>query len=1134
MAAAIPKGEKKSKSHNDCLSYLQSLGDGLPKEVADQLAAQIFEEANQSESLSINQAALNVSFRVYYHIVHKYELEDEHFANLPERLSYDQPQAFLMLQAVLLTNHWSRLDAQLIEAKCMDAIIAALQHNNSSLVHILKATNLLVKKFTKLQLLRLQLEHFYHCLQRQSQVGSREETLTLFNHCCKQQRRAFAYFRLIVEFWPWTNRNKYYLLSGILNSHGLPQLLAASGHNESEFFAGLRLSLSYKGLRAASQYPVKSLSSQRSAALLDLAVELLVNGNIAEIQNFHSQWFLRIQQRDALFQLLQGKPEIVEFLASSESARTASEQQRLILIFSMFAKEIYVASKLHFFKISTELLTNCSVFETEAQLLIFKFLVENLANFAVEDCLDFFYSFMKRHRGVESSEFRNTMLGKMPNIINHTAKHFSRALRADGGAGSDALANDIKRFFRQLQELLEQDILSDVYQPKIFALKMLEILHKSLYSTRVIKNAKMCSTQQNQQLGAFLLDHGVFQPKSVAQLLFKSLNDPQGFDDALELTVSLLLELGDVDSVQCNERCLTLCLSSDVDECSLVSLYAQLLVRSGADPQLTHSLYDQCLQQLTHKFDAFQLDPLKTTKTDGGHLFGHICVLDELVSGGRNSLEADVAELLPLLERILNVILKFLNLGNARQAKTEASAASFQDMDESLQLLVSESAYVVDEDDEACRKYLLMSFWLTLKASCDLATSLACALLRSAPAGMLDCEALQRCLDINVAVLTRCRHKGAIEAAGLSIGRLTRAITSTVASGDRAFELLHDCLERELLSECRQVSTTRRGAGFSIMFLHVVKNDDPRQRSLLHRAVQRILERLNGSSSDEAAGSSNHDRWEALALHYLCVLVRDTELRPAMCKYYNEIMLVAIEHIDHTEWTISNAALQLFGASLGKLLGQRQATEFDTKLEWEPSEMNYEELACQLPKACEHMLSCCSGTKATSSIILFLGFLSKVEHLCTTGQPQQSTQLLQRFRRLSWRLLRHRCEQVRQLAATCFVRAHEFRCDLPAVLLASAKKASQLKDDNFYEALLFTMQAGVLKLQHEARHVWTAERMQRYQLQLLTALAVDEQVARFKAYTLNVLLQLLTLLKATEQMAIVRQLLDARGRHALS
>ncbi|EDV95042.1 uncharacterized protein LOC6567464 [Drosophila grimshawi] len=1133
MAAAMPVGQK----HSDSLAYLQSLGEELPKEVADKLAAQITEEVATPDTGSINQASLNVSFRVYYHIVHKYQLEDEHFADLPQRLCCEQPQAFLMLQAVLLTNHWSRLDAQGVEAKCIESILAALQQNNSSLVHQLKALNLLVRKFPKLELLPLQLQHFYHCLQRQSQVGCREETLTLFNHCCKQQDRAFLYFRIIVAFWPWTNRNKYYLLSGILNSHPLPELLAASDQSEAEFFAGLRLSLSYKGLRAASQYPVKSLSTQRSPALLSLAVELLVNGSVAEIQNFYSQWFLRIQQRDALFQLLQAKPEIVAFLASSETARTASEQQRLILIFGMFAKEIYVASKLHFFKISTELLTNCSAFETDAQLLIFKFLVDNLGNFAVEDCLEFFYNFMQRHRGVESAEFRNTMLGKMPNIINHTAKHFNRALKVDDGVASDALAHDIRRFFAQLQQMVEQDMLCDVYQPRIFALKMLQMLHKSMYGVEVIKNAKNCSIQQNQQLGNFLKLHGVFKPCAVAALLFKSLNDPQGFDDALELTVELLLQLGHVDGKQCKARCLTLSASADVDECALVTHYARLAVHSFPDQTAGQTLYDQCLQQLTEKLSGFERDPLQTTKCRGGHLFGHICVLNELVGGLSDlCLNTSVAALLPPLERILNIILKFLNLANS-QREQDAVAASFQDMDESLQLLVSGSEYDEREHAEACRKYLLMSFWLTLKACCDLSTSVGCALLREID-GQPDYDALQRCLEVNVAVLTRCRHKGAIEAAGLSIGRLTRAMTSRFASEDRGFQLLHACLERQLLFECRQVSTTRRGAGFSIMFLHVLKNDDPRQRLLLHRIVQRILQRLNDGSSAENAASSNSssnnlDRWEALALHYLCVLVRDTELRPAMCKYYNEIMLVAMAHID-TEWTISNGALQLFGATLGKLVGQRQATEFETKLAWEPSEMSYEELACQLPKASEHMLLQCghddNGDSDTSSIILFLGFLSKVEHLCTTRQLQQSTPLLQRFRRLSFRLLRHQCEQVRRLAATCFVRAHELRCDLPVVLLASANRASQLQTDNFYEGLIYTLHAGLLKLQHEARHVWTADQLQHFQQLLLTTLQITEQVDHYKTPTLNVLLKMLQLVAATEQVAIVQQLLEKRSK----
>ncbi|KAH8243577.1 hypothetical protein KR032_008623, partial [Drosophila birchii] len=1126
---AVSGGKPPKIGHSDCLSYLQvsyntsfipdlttfsvfqSLGDVLPEDAALQLAQRIRAEEEEAEAMQgdtcggANQAALNVSFRVYYHIVHKYELKDTHFGDLPKRLSCEQPSAFLMLQSVLLTDHWKQLDADLLEEKCTTAIIEALRRNSPSLMAVLKATNLLVKKFPRLELLALRLEHFYHCLQRQNQTGSREEALTLYNHCCKQQERAFSYFRLIAEFWPWTNRNKYYLLSGILNSHPLPELLATTNQSEEEFFNGLRLSLSYKGLRAASQYPVKSLSNQRSPALLAASVELLVSGSVAEIQNFHSQWFLRIQQRDVLFELLQANPQIVEFLACSEDLRAPADQLRLILIFSMFAKEIYAASKLHFFKISTELLTNCSQLETEAQLLVFRFLVDNLANFAVEDCLEFFHNFIDRHRGVESSEFRNTMLGKMPTIINHTAKHFHRALKT----GGDGLSVNIKRFFSHLQEIIQRDIKSEVYQPKIFALKLLEILNRSLYAENVAKNAKMCSTQQNQRMGAFLLELGVFRPQVVAKQLFDSLNDPQGFDDALELTVSLLIQLRQVDTELCVERCLSLCLNSDVDECSLVSLYAQLVV---VNEQSAQKLFDKCLEGLRQKLQSYMEDPLLAAK-DGGHLFGYLRGLDEVVRSGVPGVDTPLEDLLPLLERILSGILKFLNLANARrQDDKAATAASFQDMDESLHLLVSESSFKLGEGAEASRKYLLMSFWLTLKGCCDLATSIGCSLLQST--ATVNIEALRRCLDINVSVLTLCRHKGAIEAAGLSIGRLTRGITSSLESHDAGFQMLHDCLERELLTESRQVSTTRRGAGFAIMFLHVLKNDNPRQRLILHRAVQQILKRLNDKrlAENTPLDSSNHDRWEALVLHYLCVLVRDTELRPAMSKYYNEILLVAMEHIDNAEWTISNAALQLFGASLGKLVGQRQATEFETRPMWEPSELDYEELGCLLPKACEHMLECCDRQEVTSSIILFLAFLSKVEHLRTSGCRSPSPLLL-RFRHLSWRLLRHKCDQVRQLAATCFVRSHEFRCDLPAVLLASAKLAARLDEENFYEGLIYALTSGVHKLRHEARHVWGEQRLQEFFEELLTSLDVTEaRVSRFKPYTRNVLKELLKML----------------------
>ncbi|KAH8306261.1 hypothetical protein KR018_005388, partial [Drosophila ironensis] len=1104
----------------------QGLGDVRPEDAALQLAQRIRVEEELADTCAgaNNQAALNVSFRVYYHIVHKYDLPDIHFGDLPERLTHDKSGTFLMLQSVLLTAHWKRLDAAQLEEKCLTALLEALMQNSPSLMAILKATNLLVKKFPQLKLLALQLQHFYHCLQRQSQTGSREETLTLYNHCCKQRKRAFTYFRIIVEFWPWTNRNKYYLLSGILNSHPLTELLESSKQSEAEFFSGLRLSLSYKGLRAASQYPVKSLSNQRSEALLAASVELLVSGSVAEIQNFHSQWFLRIQQREAMFEMLQANPQIVEFLDNVEQMKSPGDQLRLILIFSMFAKEIYAASKLHFFKISTELLTNCSQMELEAQLLVFRFLVDNLGNFAVEDCLDFFYYFIARHRCVENSEFRNTMLGKMPMIINHTAKHFHRVFKSDSGMGGDALAQNIKGFFLRLQDMIEKDIGSEIYQPNIFALQLLKILNQSLYADNVVKNAKMCSTQQNKQMGAFLLDQGVFRPNDVAKMLVESLRNVQGFDDARELTVSLLIQLDKVDSDKCLELCLELCQDSDVNECLLVPYYAQLAVTKDISAK---KLFKECLDRLKNKWDSYLSDPLKTAKT-GGQLFGYLCGIDEVIKS-KVSVDHSLGDLLSLLKKLSDDILEFLNLCNTRTKTAIATSPSFEDMDESLRLLVRESEYdsenVSDECEEHYQSYLMMSFWHTLKGCCDVATSIGCSLLQTDKGDGIT-EALESCLHINMKVLARCRHKGATEAAGLSIGRLTRAITSSLDSSHPGFQLLHDCLSTGGFNNL--VSTTRRGAGFPILILHVLKNDDPRQRLLLHRAVEEILQKLNQSNESPEADptDSNYDRWESRALYYLCVMVRDAELRPAMRKYYNELPLVAMKYIDNPEWTISNAALQLAGASFNKLVGQSQATEFETPPEWEPSELDYDEVGFLLPKVCEHTLEHCDFPETKASVILFLSLFARVEHLRTTSDDRRPNPLLLRFRRLMWRLLERENDHVRKLAATCFARSHDFRCDLPAALLACSGLAASLgkKQENFYVGLLYVLNDGVLKLKHEALHVWEPGHLERFFEELLARLQVTEQVRRFHPYTRDVLQHLLKRLGNDDKAAMVKAL----------
>lgn len=83
---------------------------------------------------------------------------------------------------------------------------------------------------------------------------------------------------------------------------------------------------------------------------------------------------------------------------------------------------------------------------------------------------------------------------------------------------------------------------------------------------------------------------------------------------------------------------------------------------------------------------------------------------------------------------------------------------------------------------------------------------------------------IQKCLNISIAVLLQCRHKGAIEAAGLSFGKLVTCITGTYTADSAMYQMVLNSI-KTIFKGINKTDTTRRGAGFSIMIHHLVKND---------------------------------------------------------------------------------------------------------------------------------------------------------------------------------------------------------------------------------------------------------------------------------------------------------------------
>lgn len=79
-------------------------------------------------------------------------------------------------------------------------------------------------------------------------------------------------------------------------------------------------------------------------------------------------------------------------------------------------------------------------------------------------------------------------------------------------------------------------------------------------------------------------------------------------------------------------------------------------------------------------------------------------------------------------------------------------------------------------------------------------------------------------MNITSNVLLHCRHKGAIESSGPALGKIVKSITQNSGADSKMFEIVTSCVEK-IFDVIDKTDTTRRGAGFSIMVLHLVKND---------------------------------------------------------------------------------------------------------------------------------------------------------------------------------------------------------------------------------------------------------------------------------------------------------------------
>ncbi|XP_055384273.1 uncharacterized protein LOC129613948 [Condylostylus longicornis] len=1020
---------------------------------------------------------IDLAFKIYYRTLQKLKIrtDTEFFENLNKCSFNHQP---FIINAIIITNFQKHLEKDSLIEICNKIFLRCVLENSKNLIVILKAMNLLNKRYPESKF-NISLDNVYFCLQNNTSFRIRDEILQLFERYVQRSpEEACEIVFIVLNYMPWTNKNKFYILSIIFKVYSYEFVKTRVEFENEEFFEGIRLALTFKHLFSAAQCLIRSLNNLSNEIFIEFILKLFENASEKEMVNLNSQWWKHIENREQIYFKL-NMDNIFRNVTQSSSGT-----YRNILICYLFRSNILKSDENTFYKILIYFIDHYGKFDEKAQLFIYKFITDTLSNVNLmeryglfNDIMNFFVGFFKVNIYTSLPDFRQSILEKVPDIINFASKILHWASDT-ASAKSVQLINEIEIFFRNIIEIYECGIsLSNEYQPIIFSLKLFNQTLKTIYLKPERINVKNLT---NQKLIEFLNEKSIFDFKKVQIQLLQLLdNDLVQYDDVQAITVNIINSINLISSESPDyeailENCKIKCKSLEYNKCCKASIIASLIVDKNLDAN--NRLYEFCINNLSNSFKNFEQDPLLMCKTVH-HLFGFINCLNILFSTEKQKyLFEDYENVIEICFDINKIILKLLKIAN--ENIDENTSASFEIMDESLDLLLQKSKIKTD-NSILDRKLLLLSFWTTLKATCDMATTIGINLFNLEKEDCLKLDLFEKCLDININVLCKCRHKGAIEAAGISLGILVKHTTNLVNNRSKFYKKLFKCFDM-LFSNVSNNSLTRRGAGLSIMLHHLLKNDMDKSKLLFYHGMKIIMSHVqkNETPIEEAVLiSTNGENFDALMLHYLCVLVKDTELKDYVAEFYDDIMMAAIKRIEHREWCVRNAALQLFGGIVPKMVGQKQSSDIETPLVLYSSEVTLREISIKVPKTLFYILKYCynicndttfRNQKSYSTIILFLEFLSNIEYLKLnfSNNNTHTEEILLQYRELFWKLLSHKCEKIRKLSATCLVSFHDLNDEIMNLILSLIKTFNIISEPNFEQGLLYALISGINKIKN--------------------------------------------------------------------
>ncbi|KAK3863684.1 hypothetical protein Pcinc_030571 [Petrolisthes cinctipes] len=229
-----------------------------------------------------------------------------------------------------------------------------------------------------------------------------------------------------------------------------------------------------------------------------------------------------------------------------------------------------------------------------------------------------------------------------------------------------------------------------------------------------------------------------------------------------------------------------------------------------------------------------------------------------------------------------------------------------------------ENGNTLDNALSADHVLVLACCWQTLKACCVVSGWCMTRLIE-----FLSVDTARRMTrGVVVRTLTSTRHKGAMEAARTAYSQICRALlTAQIEFGQMVFDQVEELLVG--LREGQGTSITRRGAGAAMMVQAACGAAPRSTQSLLSNTICSLL----SIAKKEVDVNTTVDAAPVLSLHLLQSLVLHAPLAPHMAQYLPAITATCLSAFTSHSWALRNAALQLYGAVVPRMVGQKKVRD---------------------------------------------------------------------------------------------------------------------------------------------------------------------------------------------------------------